>query len=214
MHFQIFLPHQTEVAGAETLAAAGLAGLAENFDVRVSEGPEVRKGALFAWLSPGQGQWGYRPVDQEWIPAAADGDLERGRYWVGLWNDNLPQPKDLARTYQQPGVELELGDGHNWLIPRASELPRDIILLDDGSLKFEPQRQFHAFYVEADRWKNVLAESDEETMAEYQDLWQFALRALAVNYRMTPEVASALGLFSTTNVQRPMYAVVGALDGR
>ena len=78
MHFQIFVPDKPDVGG--TLAAAGLDGLAENFDVRISDGPEKQRGALFAWRSPEQQQWGVRPDQQEWIPAAAAGGLERGRY--------------------------------------------------------------------------------------------------------------------------------------
>lgn len=216
MHFQIYIPRAADVA--ESLVDVGLAHLASEFDARLIVGPDGGRGALFSWLKPGSTELGYQAERQTWTPAAAAGDLASGRYWLGLWNDSPPTPADLARTYQQPGKPLQLGDGRTWIIPRVAELPRDVQLADDGTLRFVVQRKFHAFYVVADAWRQRLAamnpDDPEAGNVDYVELWEFANQALEINYRTTPEVVSALSLFSTETIGRPLYAVLNAEGGK
>lgn len=214
MHFQVFVPNAPDLA--KSLVDVGLSDLATNFDTqRVEVGPGGAGGTLFAWMSPQTREIGYYPARQTWIPAAG-GDLPAGRYHVGIWNESPPTQADMRRPYPHAGTEVALGDGAEWLIPEARELPHDAILADDGSLKFEIQRQFHAYGLECQRWAKVVRGIREDEPgsdeADFDELWKFALHALRLNYRITPEVVSHLRLFTTVNLPKPMLAAIGALQ--
>lgn len=219
MHFQIFVPQKSDVAG--TLIDVGLAHLAQDFDAKSSTGPateagHVDAGAVFAWRTPGAHRWGFEPDEQTWIAAAADPerDLPAGRYYVGCWNASPPTPRDLSRRYQERGDFLKLGDGHDWLVPVAADLPRDLLLQDDGSLKFELQRQFYDYGVAVDAWsrrvEHLNSESTDGNPVSFEETFRFALQALSINYRITPEVAAHLRLFSDRTVHRPLFVAIGA----
>lgn len=210
-HFQIFLPDARDSDHAEQLAAAGLAHLATGFDPLQCDGPDGQSGVCLAWRTPQQTRMGYRPDEQTWLPAVPDGDLPAKRYYVGLWNDSPPTPKDLQRPYAAPGRWLRLGDGNQWLIPESAELPADRILADDGSWKFEVQREFHDFHLECQRWADVVAEADKETTIPWEELDAFNRRALQINYRIVPELVSHLRLFNSANMAQPLFAAIGAL---
>lgn len=136
--------------------------------------------------------------------------MESGRYWVETTGPY--SPAELRRPYQERGIWLVLGDGSEWLIPNESELPRDLILEDDGSIKFELQRRFAEFGTEVDRWRERTSreiEGDSAEVYSYRELLDFATRALRVNYRITPEIVNSLRLFSTSNVMRAVFATMG-----
>lgn len=212
MHFQIFVPNKPALQ--QSLIDAGLSDLAENFDTRESAGPDGERGSVFGWRSPDAPQWGYRPAEQTWIPAVAAGEQPAGRYHVGFWNASPPRPQELARRHQEHGDLLRLGDGQQWLIPVETELPRNIRLNPDGSLRFESNPRYAEYAQAVEKWKglvgSITGEEQDGNPVSFDELWKFALQALSMNYRITPEVVDHLRLFTTDDVHRPMFAAIGA----
>lgn len=200
MHYLIWMP-QSEISPTDTklqtLERVGLADHVDNAEPMESIGPTGTSGILFCWRKNGPCEFKFDPQEQDWIKAAANGDWKAGRYWVGIQKGNPPIPANLVRAYPYRGENYTLGDGQSWIIPRAESLPRDIILQDDGSLKFETQRMFHAFSMQADAWRTV---RDNKEPFKFTAGWHFVVSALRLNYRITPEVASALKLFNTENI--------------
>ena len=219
-HFQIYIPQDRigdgSGQGPDALAAAGLADLATDFDaLHLPSGPDGGSGMLYAWRTPADNQMGYDADAQLWIPQAA----AQPGYWVGVWNQRPPREAELARRYRHRGRSMPLGNGESWLIPRATDLPTSIMLADDGSLKFEVHRQFHEFVLEAEQWRELVESIDPDdshgNVVAWQRLWEFALRALRINYRITAELVSHLRLFDKqgpSSVTTLMYCVIGALD--
>jgi hypothetical protein len=210
MHFQIFIPDKSG-ANPQMLIDVGLADFVAGANLLDSPGPcgENRPGGVVAWPKPGAADMGYFPDRQKWIPAIAQGPLAAARYWIGFWNDNLPTPTDLRRPYAHRGTDFELGDGNTWLLPEPQKLTHDMFLADDGSWKFELQRQFHDYGLELEKW-NVLFRQEKGTF-KFTEAATMVLSGLRINYRLTVEVQNELRLLSTLNVERALLAVVGVL---
>lgn len=217
MHYQIFISGE-QTNASQRLIAAGLADhVADAEHFAAANGPDGERGLLFAWRKIGVPEMGYRPDAQTWLPAAAAGELPARRYWVGLWNDKPITPEDLLRPYAYGGKAVRLGDGHDWRIPQAAALPKDLILRDDGSYRFAVQRQFHEFYLRAcDYFLQIgaaRADADGEVMVTIDEDWiAFCLQAIRLNYRLVPEVAvTHLRLFSDQNLAKLLDATLDGL---
>lgn len=210
--FQLFLPAPA-ASEPRSLEAAGLADFVDNASfLRVSKGPTGERGNLVFWQQPGRSpRFGYRPDQQEWVSAKAWSGLPAGRYWIGFDKESPLGPETLKRVYQHRGRRLTLGDGREWLIPSARELPQDLILADDGSLRFEPQRRFHDFCLEVDRWETNVSQAygDENAEFDFLAVFQFVMQALRLNYRMLPEVSNHLRLVSKETVFSVLLAALG-----
>lgn len=211
MHFQLYIPDEL-IGEPQLLERVGLSDFVQGAEfLTTGEGPGpilARPGQIVAWRKPGKAAIGYQPAVQTWFPAVARDGLEAGRYWIGLWNEHTLTPADIARPYPKPGRTVTLGDGQEWLLPIAKELPADLILQDDGSWRYEVQRQFHAFYLGYLRWLAIFGQAQDGDTFEFADAAEFVLQALRINYRLLPEIASRLRLFTTENVSPALFAIL------
>jgi hypothetical protein len=219
-HFLIYLPN-AKGQSAKLLEDAGLADLVARAEFMESQGPDGGRGVLVAWRRPGVGdkRFHFAEKEQTWLPAVpvlaqagdptGDVELPARRYWVGVWKDSLPKPTDLARDYPYRGASIELGDGNSWLFPEARELPRDLILSDDGTCRYEVQRRFHAFWLESFDWVRKLSDGGDRPQISYGQCFRFLTRSLRLNYRLAPELVSLLKLFNTENLKTPLLTVIG-----
>ncbi len=209
MHYQIFIPKATG-QNPQMLVDVGLPDLASGADfMSGQEGPDESRdlGVFIAWQKPGHAGIGYQPQRQTWVPAVPRDSLEAGRYWVGFWNDSPITPGDLQRPYAKRGPMLQLGDGNQWRIPEINELPKDMILADDGSWKFEVQRQYHDLWLESQEWFSRIIDTETDTY-DFGEIGNFCARVLCQNYRLTPEVISHLRLFDTENIEKVLFASI------
>ncbi len=204
MHYLIFIPG-AKAANPAHLERVGLEDHAAGAEFHETTGPDNQRGVMCGWKIKGSPAtaMAFRPEAQDWTPAARDGDLEYGRYSVGFWKDKPPQPKELQRDYPFRGTTLTLGDKQAWLMPKALELPTTMQLADDGSLKFIVQRRFHQF------WLDSLHMAGRFEGVALREVWPFVARGLALNYRLTPEVVSRLGLITTENILSALLAIIG-----
>ena len=214
MHHLIFRANANDATGPAKLAEYGLADCVAGAEFMVTDtGPENQAGVLCAWRKPGDGcDLCYAPERQTWVPAVADGHLEKGRYWVGFNDAEPAHPTQLQRAYAYRGHWVKLADNNLWLIPTPNELPHDLIPLDDGGWKFEVQRKYHDHILQVDMWRQLFLQAGKDDEFDFESVAEFVLRALRLNYRITREVVGQLRLFTRQNVTPAMFAAAGMLE--
>jgi hypothetical protein len=189
----------------EQLTAVGLADHAQGAETVQSQGPDGKAGTLYAWNAL-RGKLHYEAEQQTWIPAAKSGDLEPGRYWVGLWSDSPPSEADLRRDAILGGVDVTLGNEQPWHVAAPHFLPHHLVLQPDGSLRHEPKARYQDICLEAHRWRDRL--SGDPQAVPLVDVWMFAVRCLSLNYRLPAEIASHLRLFDEENMALVLRAAL------
>ncbi len=215
--FQIYISDEvaSDLAPEAAFEKVGLTGGKGLDQATCSEGPDGKQGRVFTWIDPTKVRIGYVPDDQTWIPAAQNGELETGRYWVGFWNDDPPTEKDLRRPDHRRGNFIELGNGESWLITTPDTLDRYAKLESDGSLAWCVDERWNWLVTDLQkrRAESVIQQGeDKDTVTVLFDIQEdipFLVRLLQVNYRITPEVCSHLKLF----VEQPVRKIIAALMG-
>ena len=213
----IFIPGGRQSAPEKQLIAVGLTDHIAGHEVAEVPGPpDGGPGALFFWRRPGEGglRIAYEPEQQEWIPAATQSEtIPAGRFYVGTYTDQPPTKADLRRPMQVKGHRIALNDGVEWLLPSPAELPVDLVLGDDGRWQNEPKRMFQRFNLDAAEWLKFFAliPPDGAVEIDFQAAVNFVVSALRINYRITPEIVSALKLLSSDMVTPAIYAACGLL---
>lgn len=203
MHYLIWIDQQPQdsAALADVLTAVGLADHFERCEPkRLGNGKETptgNPGLLCAWLSPGQDRHYYRPSEQTWIPSLAKHD-GRPLYHVGVFNDALPTESELRRQYTQHGGWWKFG-AEKWKLPTPATVPQSAQYNDDGSMRWVPLREFAWVGDEAQKMAEEYLEGYDKTVEFIVDpapqiAW--LLRLLRINYRLTPEVAAHLDLWT------------------
>lgn len=213
MRYLIYIPGQHDGTVKELFAQLGLSEIENGIDVIASEGPDGQRGKLCGWLSSTQNQLLYKPEAQTWIPSAKSGDRESGAYWVGVWNDSPPTEEDLRKPNHRRGSFVKLGDGDRWSIVVPGNLDRFPLLNSDGTLTWVVDNQFNWYVTEVDKRKEELIPgSTEGNWIMVFDLakdWFFLVSVLQINYRLVPEVAAYLNLFSENSLRTLLAAMVG-----
>lgn len=207
MHHLIYIPQQ-HVRGftvEERLSAVGLADHAEGADSIHSQGP-AGTGQLFAWRKNTLQPMHYNAGEQTWVPAAKNGDLPEARYWVGVFNNNLPSEEDLRRPGVLYGDFVELNDGKPWMVPAPHFLPHDLMLQSDGTLKSEPKQRYQDVSVDAAQWRFRLAGGPQQV--ELIEMFRFVMKCLSLNYRLPAELASHLRLLDESNIKAVVKAAL------
>ena len=219
-HYLIFLPG---VTGTDTrhLVNAGLGDLLREGEpgpdtMECDRGPDGKPGLLLTWrtgdletdprfMMHDKLKWTSAPsVDHPEL-----GKLEAGRYWVGVDEENPPQPADLARPSMISGLSITLADGYSWSVPTISRFPNRYQLNDGGEITRVIKDEYHKFYEAGMR---VVAEvmqhfsTIEEIRDKVPDIDDYSIpvtaknglvliaQALALNYRINWELAFLLDL--------------------
>lgn len=160
------------------------------------KGPDGRGGQLVSWSTPHRPVKPiYRPAEQEWVPAVPLNGRPAARYHVGFWNASPVKPVDLLRPDAKRGASVRLGDGELWEVPRAWDLPFDLVRGDSGLYERVVQRRFTEFFVGVGHWRVKFEEAKEGDSFLWADLADFVELALSINYRITPEIINHLRLF-------------------
>jgi len=145
--------------------------------------------------------------------------------YVGYWRDHKPGPQDLARPQRIDGYEVQLADGHSWLIPlvrrfdvptlsTVSQLPCYMELGEDGKWHRGQVLAVHAhlWNVTEPVANALLGEYVEEESREISDEAIFAavVALLGANYVVGPAELSLIQ--ALTNEARTHAAVMAACD--
>ena len=202
--YLIFIPggdphHQSR----DLLAGVGLGGLCDDDPadmISCPVGPGGLGGVLLSWQTfIGAPRFAFLPESQDWQP------INGGAWWFGRQKDCPITPPDVARRKQYVGLPRVLRDGNEWQIPITASLPRTWGLDRDGAFArtVAPEfreycemsaRVFHALMASADA-----INAGEAITFELPEAWEYICRALALNYRLSPEIIAALGLIDDSN---------------
>jgi len=134
MHYLIYIPGDVSMTG--NLQRVGLQDLGRACNgpdwrpMHANESPDKGVGMVGTWLLSNKRQ----PVDwdnldrYEWThspPAEVDGvTYPKSAYWIGIHKQFKPGPGELIRDDLFAGFAVSLGDGNQWQIPSAYELPK------------------------------------------------------------------------------------------
>lgn len=204
-HYLVYVPREHCEAAQQldaTRSPLEHVGLSDHaagaFSLAVSDGPDNKGGMLFAW-QPNNGavRLHYRANEQDWIPAVPRYDQPAERYWLGFWRDSPVTPVDLRRREFVAGRTLTLGDGNRWIVPGSNLLPQRAAFAPDGSWKTVVDERFSQYHNEVMSW--VLELSRGLDGIDYPELFEFAARALGINYRFARELVPHLNLFTQQN---------------
>jgi hypothetical protein len=174
-----------------------------------ANGPDGSNGLLVA---AGEGKGVGKAVHtHEWRKAPGERD-----WWIGVAGETPPQA--LARKEQIAGHEVELGDGRRWIVPVArtfglgTRLPQRLVLGPDGETwEGEPLERYAKISAKAERIERACLGDlgdDEEPVHVMGEGATVAVEALALNYRIGPVEASALGLLTEPVVFRVLWAFI------
>ena len=209
MHFLVYLPGE-HAQPTQRLAEVGLGHLVDSAGCTSPiVGPDGQPGTMFRWCDTVP--LAYRPKVQTWIPANQMGHLEPDRYYVGIWKEHPPTPKELLRTAPVRGKAITFGDGQEWTVPKAMEIPFTMKRGRDGQWRFHHLKRYESFLLSVDIWRDRVEAADEGDTFSFIDIADFIEEALNVNYRLTPEVVSHLEMFQSgdgENLLRALLAIV------
>ncbi len=177
----------------------------------IGKGPDGCVGILVADSRSHTGPLVYEPDRQTWLPRHTEPASFCG---VG---PERPTPESLARERQLDGHYCTMGDGQDWLVPRArmysrvegqigfdTALPVRAALDDAGNFTpGEIVERYRVLWDDSCRWFDVFAASmrdggDGEATKKVIDLadaYEICARTLGTNYRIGKHEAVLLELF-------------------
>lgn len=189
-------PEQLIERGAGELLDPGIDAIGLN----VVKGPGGKSGMLFTF-APYTDPRSYDEKTQTWLEAPPDGELAKGRYWVGYVTARKPTPEELQRRDLIDGEPVVLADNKVWVIPccefAPKRLTRDVNTGEEKRVVAEAHRQ----WVE---WTNALfslfvsegfsAIVEKERVVHIPNGLGYAALTLSKNYRVNSDVVDLLGL--------------------
>jgi len=171
----------------------------------ISNGPGGGPGVIFYWLG-GERLPGYFPASQTWHVAKPDAqrNLPAGRFQICL---DGATPETLIRhpKARLDGFPVELGDGHEYIVPSGIKLPFRFAMGDQGETIRLPTRKVERIH-ERTLWAFRTLEASMQAGIEidFEESISYAAEMLSVNYRVNREICLLLGLFDGQNVGRLM----------
>lgn len=223
----IYIPGQPP-RNDETLEALGLGPLLDADSVCAmwsdlpGATPDGERGVLVQFDAPrrpaSSSPRGLNLEMQQWKQASRQGELEKGRYWLGWDREHRPGPQDLRRGHTVSGEMLTLLDGQNWDVAVQYFVPTRLgIDIETGEQVRVPQGEYVPFVercraLEAqlfEQWSDLTAEDLADRTVSLPDGLRFATEALAINYRLVPDLVDGLELLSDREVGEIVMAAVG-----
>jgi len=216
-HHLIFI-EQSISAGrpiAEVFKEVGLedhVGGVTPMPLNAEDSPSGEPGILCGWLYKVGSQLIVNKEKQTWKKSHMG-------YWVGVWKDDLPTESDLRRPYMQPGIWIPgIAGDKTWKMPTPQSLNPRMALDDDGTWKYVPMREF-SWYTEEIQKRRAEMELVEENGTSFfryninptSDI-VLLIRALRINYRITPEVCDIAEMFTRDAVNAAYAQMLGFGD--
>lgn len=203
MSLMIFVPGATGVDEAE-LKRIGCADLLEPgftpLRTPCAKGPGGKAGVLVTF-EPGNAPRSYEADSQTWLEAPPDGDLPKGRYWVGYANDRKPSPEDLQRRELIDGGPVILADNKIWIVPCCEYAPKRLTRDPDTGNEKRVVTDAHKHWVD---WTNALYQTfvsedfhqlvEKDRIVRIPNGLAYAALCLSKNYRVNMDVIDLLGL--------------------
>jgi hypothetical protein len=229
--YVLYLPNR-HGADPQHLAAVGLEDLATDRGPEFSDcfegGPDGGRGLLAAWRT-GDAKCD-PPFDaRKFVWQAAKADEARGlaaeRFYFGVGIGEKVTPADIARRESVSGYPVTLTDGQIWRIPAAQHLPHRHGLGGDGRYCRQVEDCYQDFWQQSERYaveffkaldqldllkasRKIAADAEDAVSFTLADAWDYCCQALAINYRVTPEIVDFLGLLNDAAMRNIVKATI------
>lgn len=214
MHYVIFIPNAEGYSAADQLESVGLSKLVDKYVGPASENCALgeQDGRLIRFDDVSRPERNATPGvdDKTWW-----WDHQR-RYAIGWLAEAPPCPNDLQRNERYTDDPLltsfpcRLQDEQVWLVPIARQLPRQWSQCPETGMPTLAPKPAFAWYWDAIQATLGLITSGTMTPDNVTvDCFNLAIRALAMNYRICPEVVYALGLFDEADAAK---VIAGACE--
>lgn len=212
-HYSIFIPG-VKGANDQHLTKVGLGGLLRagepgpTWTEVIGRGPNGSAGMIATWTIYNKPEadpiLGYYSDRQTWT--------ECRQFWFGIENDRPPLPADLQYRRTIGGQRILLADEQYWLVPHATRLPHKHALdKTTGKWVRVPAARYRRFYdrtqanmvlmfeaLDLQDWLEGRVKTEElpnePVRFTVSDGADFCCEALAINYRLTPEIIDCLEL--------------------
>lgn len=199
MHFLTFIPDCLPSQIEDRAKAAGILDLLGGHNAVVCQnGPNGLAGITIAHMHDIKSRHDYSPTEQEWIPSVHKID-SKPLYYVGIWSNDPPKENELRRHYTQAGPLTQFGAAR-WKLPTPDTVDARAVYADDGTMRWETIRQFSWMCDEAalirDEYLQNFGMRDMVFRVEPSVQINWLLKLLRVNYRLLPEVAVRLDLWT------------------
>lgn len=200
-----FLPSYEGDDLAAELTARGLGDLLEPgiqaLPTRVTKGPTGKPGVLVTFQPPDDVPREYDAKTQTWLESPPDGELAKGRYWVGYANNRRPTPETLQRRTLIDGEPVLLCDDRAWVVPCSEYAPKRLTLDPHTGLETSVVVERHKLWVD---WTNSIyalfvsdgfqAAVQKEHAVRIPGGLRYAALTLSKNYRLNAVVVDLLQL--------------------
>jgi hypothetical protein len=229
--YVLYLPNR-QGADPLHLAAVGLDDLASDKGPEFSDcfegGPDGGRGLLVAWRTGDIKR--DPPLDaRKFTWQAAKADTARGlaaeRFYFGVVAGENVTPADIARRDSVAGYPVTLKDGQIWRIPAAQHLPHRHGLGNDGRYSRQVEDRYADFWQQSEGYaveffraldqldllkaaRKIPAGAEDAVSFTLEDAWNYCCRALAINYRVTPEIVDFLGLLDDAAMRNVIKATI------
>lgn len=206
----VYIPGQPAVSLADLEGLDVVHSTAFEF-VPVGAGPDGQSGVVCTFKPECQDgvrpRTAYKPQEQAWKKCA------KGSFWLGYEKANPPTPQDLERRNIIKGYEAtmpSLFGTHEWMCPTAKVLPSYLGLDDEGEYEWIIFPEYLDVSKMADRvFREHEGEDDDlEAVVPEQEKFEIAMKCLSLNYRVGWWELTVLGLMTTENQARILFALM------
>lgn len=211
MHYVIFIPDAEGYDAAGQLADVGLGKLVDKYVGPASENCTLGEhdGRLIRFDDVS------RP-DRNATPGVDDKTWwwdHKRTYAIGWLAEAPPCPNDLQRNERYTDDPLltsfrcTLQDEQIWLVPVARQLPQDWMQCPEtGRPILGPKHQYAWYFDEVRDMVARMASGEITPETVPVECFDLAIKALATNYRICPEVVFALRLFDRADAAKVVMA--------
>lgn len=206
MIFLYYVPGATEqtIRTAPAFTSGGLqivfADCMEYISFNESKGPDGTSGLLMYALPTSKEKpfaLRYRPADQTWI------DCET--HWIGIQNDNPPQPEGLQRRKIVDSYTYTLADQREWKCPRirrgANPLLPAYWKVNKGTFMLEVKEQYQDVWEASEEWSSA--------RVTFMEAFLICVTCLGLNYRVGANELSAMNALDSESAHD---VILAALD--
>lgn len=195
----------------------------------LQHGPDGGQGMIAIWREHDETDpvFGMRD-SQDWTESPPDIELglKPGAYWIGIDQECPVLPADIERPNRHFSAQVKLCDDNWWAIPVAARLPhRHGINHKTGEKYRRVAPRFEDFWNMSEQYAvQILQEmdaaelirerrpdiSEEELTVQIplEDVWDYCVFALGLNYRINDAIIDRLGLLDDTTMVQVTFATM------
>lgn len=187
-------------------------------EISIGAGPDGQPGLILSALPvvsrepPRRVKYDAADESVRWTIANSEGSL-----WIGVDALAPPLPEDLRRRQTFAGDGVALADSRLWTVPvirrpqlagGGTSLPCSMGRDASGEFRLALRSEYLAAWDRSARIVEFFLGDEPQRSMPFEEAFDLAVMALALNYRLGPAEATALGLIDTVIYQHVLAAAI------